>query len=166
MVWLSSFYKISSVILFFQLSSFADPVVDSQPVIFKKDRIKIAGKVIEVERAENETQRSHGLMFREKLKDNEGMIFIFENEQTLSFWMKNTFLDLSIGYFDKNKTLVDVQEMRSVKSVLIENLPSYPSAKPAQYALEMKKGWFRMNKVKIGSKFEFIGQSRSKSKPH
>lgn len=157
MVWLSSFYKISSLILFLKLSAFAGPGAPPQPVIFKKDQIKISGKVIEIERAENEAQRSRGLMFRDKLKDNEGMLFIFENEQTLSFWMKNTFLDLSIGYFDKNKTLVDVQEMRAVKSVLIENLPAYPSAKPAQYALEMKKGWFVKNKVKIGSKFEFVG---------
>ena len=166
MAWLSSFYKVSSLILFFHLSTFAAPVVDPQPVIFKKDRIKFAGKVIEVERAENEAQRSRGLMFREKLRENEGMLFIFDHEQYLSFWMKNTFLDLSIGYFDKNKTLVDVQEMKAVKSVLIDNLPSYPSAKPAQYALEMKKGWFGKNKVNLGSKFEFIGQSRSKSKPH
>ena len=78
--------------------------------------------------------------------------------------MKNTFLDLSIGYFNKNRTLVDVQEMRAMNSVMTEELPSYTSAKPAMYALEMTKGWFTKNKIKPGAKFEFAETPRSRSK--
>ena len=164
MAWLFSFCKIISFALFFCQVVLAGPIVDPQPIEFKKDKIRLSGKLIEVELAENEAQRSHGLMFREKLPEDQGMLFIFEDEQNLSFWMKNTFLDLSIGYFDKNRTLVDVQEMRAMNSVMTENLPSYPSAKPAKYALEMKKGWFTKNKIKKGSKFEFEKSSRSRSK--
>ncbi len=166
MASLYSFCRTLSFFLGLGLPAFAGSVKDPNPIDFKKDKIILSGKTISIELAENELQRSHGLMYRDKMKDMEGMLFIFEYEQSLSFWMKNTFLDLSIGYFDKNRTLVDVQEMRAMNSVVGENLPSYPSIKPAMYALEMNKGWFAKNKVKVGAKFEFVGvpKSRSKSK--
>lgn len=163
---LFSFCRTLSLFLCISVPVFGAGLKDPNPIEFKKDKIVIGGKTIAIELAESEDQRSHGLMYREKMKDLEGMLFVFEYEQALSFWMKNTFLDLSIGYFDKNKTLVDVQEMKAMNSVMNGNLPSYPSAKPAMYALEMNKRWFAKNKVKVGAKFEFVGalKSRSKSK--
>lgn len=119
---------------------------------FAKKQIKLGGRTFVVEVAESPDQHQRGLMFREKLGENEGMLFIFDNEETRFFWMKNTLIDLSIGYFDKKGVLVDVQEMKSGKGVPDAALPSYPSALPAKYALEMTKGWFEKNKVKIGSK--------------
>ncbi len=121
---------------------------------FSKRNISLNGKTLVVEVAETPDQHERGLMFRNKLADSEGMLFIFSNEETRFFWMKNTMIDLSIGYFDKNGTLVDVQEMKSGKGVPDTALPSYPSAKPAKYALEMSKGWFDKNKVKVGSKLK------------
>ncbi len=122
---------------------------------FSKKKILLGGKEVKVEVAETQDQLQRGLMFRTSLNADEGMLFVFKNEETRFFWMKNTFLDLSIGFFDKNKVLVDVQEMKSGKEVNEMLLPSYASAKPAMYALEMKKGWFDINKIKIGSKFKF-----------
>jgi uncharacterized membrane protein (UPF0127 family) len=84
------------------------------------------------------------------------MLFIFENEQILSFWMKNTFIDLSIAYIDKNKKIVDIQEMKATNQMMVGDLPSYPSAKPAMYALEMNKGWFKKNKIEIGQALYFV----------
>lgn len=162
MAWLFNFCKIISLVL--SISILAEALQDPQPIEFKKDKISLSGKVIDIELAQNESERMHGLMFRDHLNDSSGMLFVFENEQSLSFWMKNTFIDLSIGYFDKNKTLVDIKEMRAMNSVMTENLPSYPSAKPAMYALEMNKGWFTKNKVKVGAHFEFVGALRSRSK--
>lgn len=121
---------------------------------FAKKKITLAGKTLVVEVADTPDQHERGLMFRNKMGESDGMLFIFNNEETRFFWMKNTLIDLSIGYFDKDGTLVDVQEMKSGKGVPDSALPSYPSAKPAKYALEMNKGWFDKNKIKIGSKLK------------
>lgn len=121
---------------------------------FEKEKIILGGKTITVELAKTESQHQQGLMFRKMMPENEGMLFIFNEEQPRHFWMKNTLIDLSIGYFDSNKVLIDMQEMRSA-SVLETRPPSYTSAKPAMYALEMNKGWFTRNKIKVGQKFEF-----------
>lgn len=127
----------------------------SSRVSFPKDKIRLNAQTLVVEFAKSEEQHRRGLMYRTSLKENEGMLFIFPTEEIRSFWMKNTYIDLSIGYFDKNKALVDVQEMKA-PSMMEKYPPSYPSAKPAMYALEMNKGWFVKNKVKVGQKFEFI----------
>lgn len=121
---------------------------------FKKKKITLGSKTLVVEIAETPDQHERGLMFRDKMGPDEGMLFIFKNEETRFFWMKNTLIDLSIGYFDKSGTLIDVQEMVSGKGVPDPQLPSYASAKPAKYALEMSKGWFDKNKVKIGTKLK------------
>ena len=131
---------------------------------FKKGEIKLADQIIKIDIAENDKQRSHGLMFREKLGPNEGMLFIFEDEQILSFWMKNTLIDLSIGFFDKNRTLVDVKEMKAVVSVMETNLPSHQSKSLAKYALEMNKEWFTKNKIKLGSRFDFVKKPKSRTR--
>ncbi|MFS4458983.1 DUF192 domain-containing protein [Bdellovibrio sp. HCB2-146] len=122
---------------------------------FSKVKITLGDKKLEVELAETADQHARGLMFREKLGENDGMLFIFPGEETRFFWMKNTLIDLSIGYFDASGTLIDVQEMKSGKGVSNDMLlASYPSAKPAKYALEMNKGWFDKNKVKLGTKLK------------
>lgn len=121
---------------------------------FVKKQIQLANKTLVVEIAETNEQHQRGLMFRDKLSNNEGMLFIFKDEEPRFFWMKNTVIDLSIGYFDRNGTLIDIQEMKSGKGIPDSALPSYPSSKPAKFALEMRKGWFAENKIKIGSKLK------------
>lgn len=119
---------------------------------FSKKTITLGKKTLVVEVAETPDQHERGLMFRESMKEDEGMLFIFKNEETRFFWMKNTLIDLSIGYFDKKGVLIDVQEMKSGKGISDSKLPSYASGAPAQYALEMNKGWFEKNGIKLGTK--------------
>jgi uncharacterized membrane protein (UPF0127 family) len=138
-----------AAILFF--SFFAQA---SSPQSLPKKQITVGSKILRVEIAETRDQQETGLMFREKMGADDGMLFVFKNEETRFFWMKNTLIDLSIGYFDKDGTLVDVQEMKSGKGAPDSALPSYPSAKPAKYALEMSAGWFQKNKIKIGDKLK------------
>lgn len=121
---------------------------------FGKKQITLGTKTLVVESAETPDQHQLGLMFRKELKKDQGMLFIFDNEETRFFWMKNTLIDLSIGYFDQKGILIDIQEMVSGKGVPDSALPSYPSAKPAMYALEMSKGWFTKNKIKLGTKLK------------
>jgi uncharacterized membrane protein (UPF0127 family) len=120
---------------------------------FKIKQIKVGQQKIKVEIAETEEQHQRGLMFRKKLGGpSEGMLFIFQNEEVRRFWMKNTFIDLDIGYFSADKSLIDVQQMTAVISEMEYSPPSYTSLGPAQYALEMPKGWFKAHKIVIGNK--------------
>ncbi len=122
---------------------------------FQKKKITLGNKTLVVEIAESPDQHERGLMFRNKLGPDEGMLFIFDDEQTRFFWMKNTLIDLSIAYFDGAGTLIDIQEMKTGKGIPDTALPSYPSSKPAKYALEMNKDWFSKNKIKLGTKLKF-----------
>lgn len=125
------------------------------PQNFEKVKISLGGQTITVEVADTNPKRERGLMERTSLADNNGMIFIFEDEKVLNFWMKDTLIPLDIGYFNNTKTLIDIQSMQPIS--LIEKVPRiYPSKKPAQYALEMPLGWFAKHKVKIGSKYKTV----------
>lgn len=128
--------------------------ISTSATTFKKRTILLGDKTLVVDIAESSAQHEHGLMFKNKLGPDEGMLFIFPNEQTRFFWMKNTLIDLSIGYFDGQGILFDIHEMKSGKGIADSALPSYPSSKPAKYALEMSKGWFEKNKIKMGTKLK------------
>lgn len=122
-------------------------------VAFSRGTLKIAGKILDVEIAKTDEQHERGLMFRKSMPENEGMIFIFPSEEILHFWMKNTFIDLDIGYFDRRRKLVDIHTMKAVESVVVQRPPTYPSKVPAMYALEVRAGWFKKNGVKLGAEF-------------
>lgn len=104
----------------------------------------IKDKQILVEVARTEKEKARGLMFRSKLAENEGMLFIYEQNEILSFWMKNTFIPLSIAFIDREGTIVDMQDMEPF------SLDTHRSARPAQYALEVNKSWFQKNGIKVG----------------
>jgi len=107
-------------------------------------QLTIKGKKIRVEVARTEEEKSQGLMFRDKLAPDEGMLFIYEREDFLSFWMKNTPLPLSIAFLDQRGKIVDIQDMEPF------NLRTHTSARPALFALEMNQGWFRRNGIRVG----------------
>ena len=81
-------------------------------------------------------QRSLGLMNRFSLKPDHGMLFVFERAEPLAFWMKNTFIPLSIAFIAADGSIVNIEDMRP------QTEESHWSRGPALYALEMKKGWF------------------------
>lgn len=149
MAYLKSFCLLSASFLFIQFG-----LAKSAEIKFEKTQIKIAGKQITVELAKTPAQQQQGLMFRTALNKDEGMLFVFSNEDYRAFWMRNTFIDLSIGYFDKNRVLKEIYDMKATTSLDL-HFPTYPSQSKAQYALEMTKGWFKKNKVKIGDKFDW-----------
>ncbi len=128
---------------------------------FDKVKIILGSKKITIDLAQTPTELSYGLMHRQNLPEDSGMLFIFPKQEIRNFWMKNTFVNLSIGFFDKNKKLVDIQEMTAVKSI-IEEPNSYMSKYPAKYALEMPRNWFEKNKIKLGEKFEFVSEKKLK----
>jgi uncharacterized protein len=117
---------------------------------FKKKTITVGTKTVTVEIADNDEKRAYGLMFVKKMAKDTGMLFVFDQPEMQSFWMKNTLIPLAIGYFDQDKKLVDVLEMEPA-SMLEKHLKTYPSTAPAKYALEMNKGWYKENKIKEGA---------------
>lgn len=135
--------------LLLPLSLLANP----RPV-FSKKKIQVGSKVITVEVAKTAEETAYGLMFKRQLSENDGMLFIFSQPQILSFWMKNTFVDLSIAYFDAHNTLLEIIDMKAAQSELQTHFDSYPSSKPAKYALEMNRGWFKKNNIKTGDKLK------------
>ncbi len=156
-------------ILFFFLFSLSTQVVFSKDsgrkvipeVHFETTILKIKNKQIKVEVARTPAQQEHGLMYRTKLEPDQGMVFIFPTERTLSFWMKNTYIDLAIAYINKKRKIIDIHEMKAT-SMLAQGEPrSYPSARPAMYALEMNKGWFKKNKISLGDEVVFQDQTLS-----
>lgn len=126
------------------------------PQKLKQSELRIGKIKLIVEVARTREELAKGLMFRKELAENAGMLFIFEEQTTLNFWMKNTFIPLDIGFFDKDRRLVDIQSMDAVKSEMQTDIPSVESRKPARYALEVNRGWFARHKIKLGQKFELI----------
>jgi uncharacterized membrane protein (UPF0127 family) len=132
----------SHIILFFLLVSCTSQKLPVWEITIERDNQVIA--VVKAEIASTDEERAQGLMFREKLADGEGMFFIFERDQVLSFWMKNTYIPLSIAYITNDGRIVDIKDM-------------YPhdenpvvSSRSVRYALEVPQGWFNRAGVRTG----------------
>lgn len=121
---------------------------------FKTGTIQIGKKTLKSEFAITDKEHQVGLMNRDKIPDDFGMLFIFPDENYRSFWMKNTFIDLSIAYIGSNMKILEIIDMKAVKSSLDIDPPSYPSSVKAKYALEVNQGWFQKNKIKVGDKIK------------
>jgi uncharacterized protein len=103
---------------------------------------------VRVEIADDLPEQTRGLMERTALGEDRGMLFVYQDEEVRSFWMKNTLIPLSIAYIDSDGRIVDLQDMKP----LDENPPHYVSAEPARYALEVNKGFFEEHGVKVGDR--------------
>lgn len=114
-----------------------------------ENKLRVGGTVVAVEIAATEKDRARGLMFRESLGKDTGMLFIYPEPRTLSFWMKNTIIPLSIAFIDSDGNVVNTLEMKP----LIE-VPPYRSTRPCRFALEMAAGWFSEHRVKAGDRVE------------
>ena len=101
----------------------------------------IKGHKLQLEVVTTAALRSKGLMFRRTLKKNHGMLFVYPFAAQRSFWMKNTYIPLSIAYIDQFGTILEVYDMDPVDES--GNYKIYPSKKPMQMALEVNYGWFR-----------------------
>ena len=101
-----------------------------------------------------ESQRQ-GLMFRKELRDGDGMLFVYEKETPLIFWMKNTLIPLDIGFFGSDRKLREIKSMEVDPEGVDDSLRRrYESAKPGMYALEVPRGWFARKKIRLGAKLE------------
>ena len=104
----------------------------------KSPYVTLKNERFTVELAETSEKQALGLMFREQMADDHGMLFLFPGEGMRSFWMKNTRIPLDIFYFDEELKLVSVSE--NTKPCRTQRCPSYPSTGPAKYVLELNAG--------------------------
>lgn len=102
--------------------------------------------LIQAEVALNDADRAQGLMFREKMGPNEGMVFRFNSTNQVCMWMKNTLLPLSVAFIDEAGIITNIEEMEP------QTLDAHCASKPARYALEMNQAWFKKKNIKAGSK--------------
>lgn len=108
--------------------------------------LTVGDRSITVEVADDEVERSQGLMYREDLGADRGMLFVYPDLAERRFWMKNTKIPLSIAFTDGQGVIVRIADMKPLDT----NTTS--SGAPAQYALEMNRGWFVAHHVKEGDR--------------
>lgn len=112
-------------------------------------RIVVGGHPVTVEIADDEAERQRGLMYRESLPEDHGMLFVYATERHLSFWMRNTFIPLDVAFIDRTGRIVDIQQMEP------QSDETHTARAPAMYALEMRQGWFADHDVEVGDTVEF-----------
>ena len=99
-------------------------------------------------------QRATGLMNRFSLKPDHGMLFVFERAEPLAFWMKNTFIPLSIAFIGADGRIINIDDMKP------QTEDTHWSKGPALYALEMRKGWFAEKGIGPGAVVKGIPVSK------
>jgi uncharacterized membrane protein (UPF0127 family) len=116
--------------------------------------VEIGGKRYTVEIADDDKERAQGLMFRDAMDTDRGMLFIHDEQMPLAYWMKNTRIPLDILYFDENRKLVS--QRRDVPPCSLGNrCPPYPSDAPALYVLELNAGQAEALKLEDGAELTF-----------
>ncbi|HAT29697.1 MAG TPA: hypothetical protein DCW29_02235 [Janthinobacterium sp.] len=114
---------------------------------FATTQLSAGMHLIKAEVAVSEAQREQGLMFRESMSANAGMVFVFDTPATQCMWMKNTLLPLSVAFIDADGKIINIEDMQA------QTLDSHCSKKavPVRYALEMNLGWFKQKNIKPGT---------------
>jgi uncharacterized membrane protein (UPF0127 family) len=122
--------------------AFASSASAQLPVI----QLSAGMHLVRAEVAADFASRMQGLMHRESLAPNAGMLFVFDESAAHCMWMKNTLIPLSVAFLDASGTIINIADMQP------HSEQSHCAAAPAVFALEMTRGWFAQRGVKAGSK--------------
>ena len=116
--------------------------------------VEVGGERFQVEVADDDAERARGLMFRDAMADDHGMLFIHDRQEPQAYWMKNTRIPLDILYFDRDRRLVSQQ--RDVPPCSAgDRCPPYPSRAPARYVLELNAGEAARLQLEDGAELRF-----------
>lgn len=110
--------------------------------------------LITAEIAADDPMRMRGLMFRQALAPNHGMLFVFESKSVQCMWMRNTLIPLSVAFLDDDGKIVNVEDMQP------RTEDSHCARAPVRYALEMSQGWFAQRGLKAGAMIGGIAGAR------
>ncbi|MHB8055285.1 MAG: DUF192 domain-containing protein [Candidatus Aminicenantales bacterium] len=111
------------------------------------------GRAITTELAVTDEERARGLMFREKIASDYGMLFCFADEDLHAFWMKNTLIALDLLWLDKDRRIVHIS--RNVPPCEADPCPSYAPDRPGSYVLELEAGGADLYKLKLFDRLDF-----------
>jgi uncharacterized membrane protein (UPF0127 family) len=126
----------------------ADSSPVAKPPSFKKI---IVGKTpLRVEVADTLEKQERGLMFRQSMPENEGMLFVYKEPQEMSFWMRNTFIPLDIVFVGADGIILNIHQARPLDESVL-----YPSAGSAKYVIETNQGWFARHGIRPGDRVTF-----------
>lgn len=114
--------------------------------VVRTHQLDVGGVTVTAEIADTPALRERGLMERDSLPENHGMLFVYPDEQQRSFWMRNTPIALDIAFLDRNGTIINIETMRPNDDT------SHYSDRPMMYALEMEAGWFEAHGVAAGDR--------------
>lgn len=120
-------------------------------------RLDAAGHRLIAELAVTAAQRERGLMHRDALPDDHGMLFVYAAPERICMWMKNTRIPLSVAFLDGQGKIINIAEMQP------KSLDIHCAARPARYALEMARGWFARRGISPGMRIR--GLERLPSSP-
>jgi hypothetical protein len=112
--------------------------------------------VVQAELAADFTTRMQGLMYRESLAPNAGMLFVFDEVSVHCMWMKNTLIPLSVAFIDAGGAIVNIADMQP------HSEQSHCAARPALFALEMTQGWFAQRGIKPGTRLGGLERFRAR----
>jgi uncharacterized membrane protein (UPF0127 family) len=108
---------------------------------------------LDLELARTQAEQNFGLMYRESLPPDSGMLFVYQAPSTEAYWMYHTLIPLSIAFIDEKGTIVDIKDMPRLNDphdVIEASSHEYPSVAPYWYALEVNEGWFVQHGVGVG----------------
>lgn len=132
----------TALFFLFSLSVFAIPA----PIEFDNIVVDMGSRTYSLEYANTAEQRMRGLMFRERLCDDCGMVFAFSVPRVGSIWMKNTQIPLDLAYVDQDGVITDILPLKP------HDLTPVRSSKVVKFAIEMNQGWFAKRKIKVGDR--------------
>lgn len=144
-----TYFKLGFIVLLLMTAAQAQSL-ERCTLHFKNSEHRNVSLTVEI--ARTDIQRNEGLMYRKTLEKNSGMLFVFENERIMNFWMKNTYIPLSIAYIDRYGIIREIHHMKPLDTSL-----TYMSRNRALYAVEVNQGWFERNKITPGCKIELHG---------
>jgi uncharacterized membrane protein (UPF0127 family) len=108
--------------------------------------LRIGDQVLTAEVADTEPARRHGLMFRESLPENHGMLFVWEEPARYAMWMFNTPLPLSVAFVDTEGGIANIAHMQPHSTRV------HQAVREVRYALEMEQGWFERHGIGVGDR--------------
>ena len=118
--------------------------------------VQIGGQRVQLEIADDPAERNQGLMRRETLAANSGMVFVFPQPDKHCMWMRNTYIPLSVAFLDDQARIINIESMAPYSEA------SHCATKAARYALEMNLGWFSRNHVGQGTRILAVQKLRAK----
>jgi len=129
-------------------SNSADIPASRAQAALRTAEIRAGTATVVAELARSAKEQETGLMFRKELEDGRGMLFVYDADRKMAFWMKNTVIPLSIAYLGSDGTIKEIHDMKPLSLEPVE------SGHYARYALEVPLGWFTRAGLKPGDKFD------------